>query len=393
MRKFTLSFKILAIFSILSICLVTTSLGTTATTSNTAPEEFTLQSIAQIAVNVSDSTWDTDTEISEIFTTYDMDLSVNGYIFNLTTDGNQTGFMQILVNDTEYDIIAYSFKGTSSLNSMIAACESTKHFNKNSKFIYIGNMDYFVKEDSGNSGKYYSLYYQTPFTVDKDQMKADYKEMKTNMKNENKNKNKLIPGSLTASAAGVTKYVTGADNKYLVPPEYIKDCITNGSKINGQTPTGHCGPLAGTSIISYWSTNLWNDFYWWIFSSLYVNMQTNVGIQGTTDVNVVAGLERYSVSTRGVPISGKYLTEVQANMDFTHAQSWINQNIPFIILTQNYNNPYTGSISGNHFITCFGYSTASGCDQLIVNDNYTTINWTFQSIGSITKLAYCVDWW
>ncbi len=196
------------------------------------------------------------------------------------------------------------------------------------------------------------------------------------------NEARSLQNTAAATTTGTTKYVLNANNAdIVVGGDYV------GYILNGETVDNHCAPTAGTNIIKYWGlrrgvTGLYYHSDWWVLSSLCVNMKTVFHATedqeaGTTLGNCYNGLKKYCNSTRGIPYASAVRWGNTSNEEctFAKAKSYINANIPFIMM-----------IPG-HAQCCFGYSTASGYNQVILaTGNHR--GWVFRSFTANTPNEY-----
>ena len=94
--------------------------------------------------------WTENTEIKSEFVLYDLEGFPNSYIYNLTTEGKNTGYIQIDVLDDLYTVHSYSFDGTNEVFHMLRNISQT---NQNSlsynteQIYYLGSSFYAIKMD------------------------------------------------------------------------------------------------------------------------------------------------------------------------------------------------------------------------------------------------------
>lgn len=240
------------------------------------------------------------------------------------------------------------------------------------KIIYNGNDDFIIDKGTIKANKYYNLTTEQMLKDNKSELKNKYNRIsKKIIDNTPSNSSNLLSESL--AAAGTTRYVTKANYNDLVDMDDFA-----GKTLNGQTVDNHCSPTAGTNLVKYWARErgvpkLYYMSDWWVFSSLCVNMKTkfNQPNAGTTSANFLSGLRNYSSSTRGVSYSGYdwWGDSPSESCTFDKAKSIIDMDVPFHLDLD------------RHSMACFGYSTASGYNQLIVNTGWNK-SWTFQSFTS-----------
>ena len=111
-------------------------------------QDFAKQQIAQISSKPYNDIWTENTEIKSEFVLYDLEGFPNSYIYNLTTEGKNTGYIQIDVLDDLYTVHSYSFDGTNEVFHMLRNISQT---NQNSlsynteQIYYLGSSFYAIK--------------------------------------------------------------------------------------------------------------------------------------------------------------------------------------------------------------------------------------------------------
>ena len=76
-------------------------------------------SLKQIIISdVPECTWTENTVCANTFPLYDIDLNVNGYVFEFETNGSPSGFIQIDLSTGEARLDSYCFSGVHTSNIM-----------------------------------------------------------------------------------------------------------------------------------------------------------------------------------------------------------------------------------------------------------------------------------
>ena len=244
------------------------------------------------------------------------------------------------------------------------------------RIVYAGGMTYLLK-NSNNA--YYDLNRQDSVSAEELTMiQSDYSQVAGRILTEEA-RIQAENATMATTETGVKRYVAGANNLDIV---VVSDF--EGQSINGHLVGGHCAPTAATTIVKYWANrrNVPNLYYysdWWVFSSLYVNMNTcninnlpNGPVNGTGAYSIMPGLINYSEQIRGVPTSGHDFIGDTTNetVTFDLIKTYITWEIPIIALQP------------GHAVCGFGYYTVDGRQQLIIANGWTRA-WTFQNFSSL----------
>ncbi|MCI5923171.1 MAG: hypothetical protein SOR38_01320 [Oscillospiraceae bacterium] len=117
--------------------------------SNTAIEKV----ISAIRSFNSECTWTNTTSISSCTPTYDINETLNGYIYELRTKDISSGFIQVLLtSDNTFIVDSYSFSGEHNALKAIRNNMSDDIFSYDtSKLIYSGGFSYSFKKKESNS--------------------------------------------------------------------------------------------------------------------------------------------------------------------------------------------------------------------------------------------------
>ena len=127
----------------------------------------------------------------------------NSYIYNLVTNGKDTGYIQIDVLDGVYSVHSYSFDGTNEVFHMLQQIGQTNtpgvlSADTFGKVYYLGQSAYAIEKD----GQLLDLYTDEAITVDRKDLKKGYNEFVASMK---------IPqispqASITSGSTMITNY-------------------------------------------------------------------------------------------------------------------------------------------------------------------------------------------
>jgi len=387
--------KMVLIFALcVQLMLSSTALSISSVTPVDPGRSYAMQMVQMVDSDDIDCPWNDTTLISSMLPLYDHNGVVNGYIYNLSTDGQDTGYIQLFYKDDVYSLLGFAYEGRHYIENMIRAYTqkaTSRHDLQETKIVYAGGMDYFLKQ---SSGVYYDLSNQAEIPADQmTEIQDNYAQLANKIVTKEVQLQRQNATRSTADT-GVKRYVTGTNNLDIVATSDFAGCT-----IGNHVVTGHCAPTAATTIVKYWAnrrgvTNLYYNSDWWVFSSLYVNMNTNNINQipgsnhnGTWYYDILPGLRNYSVQTRGVSISGwDWWGDITSEtVTFEKAQAYINADIPFIGL-QTRTSAQSNAVVG-HAIVCFGYYTVDGRQQLIVA-NGDDKSWHFLDFDSLDLFYY-----
>ncbi len=362
----------------LVVCLFLNNFVASGTSFSTASlensiTEFAFDIIFEISQDDSDCPWSIETTVDSSFITYDYQNQINGGIYNLTTNGKDTGYIHVFYGNNEYNLISFAYEGNHYIGNQIGLYQSVRSklsvsFNTD-QIVYAGGIVFYLK----NGSQFYDLSQQEIIkNADVAKLQESYHRIENQLYAEAMDlKNNT---QIRSASSGIKKYVLNANNADIVT-RY--DFPYN---LSGRPMTNHCAPTAATMMIKYWAnrrgvSQLYHQSDLWVFSSLYAHMETDSG--GTDPDMIIPGVISYSTSTRGVPVSGwdRYGDSIFEWPDFEQAQAYIDVNVPFIMTMELANNV-------DHAVFCAGYYTVGGRDQLIFANGETQV-WTFQSYSSL----------
>ena len=263
------------LIAILSICIiVSVASGYVAFAQQLMPDQYALQQVVQIAsLNNPHNKWTTDTTIINEVVLYDFNDYPNGYVYMLSTDAKETGYIQIDVIDGIYSVHSYSFDGTNEVISLInnsaikmPGTYSAAHLSEidSTKIYYGGSMRYAVVIDDEvvdlASGK---------------KIKETKEELAVKYQSNSARSNTQI--SIISEDEPTWTMVSNYNNFRLVDMyDFQGDTIQGG---HTSTISNHCEPTAGTNIMKYYDlcqgiTQLYSAD-WLTFNQLYRAMNTN----------------------------------------------------------------------------------------------------------------------
>lgn len=376
----SLSFILLVCFVFISI-----PINAKALTTNDEMLNFAKEQIILLSDSLEESNWDDSSEIYNVITLYDLDDNVNGYIYEIRTNGSDAGFIQIDISTGEKVVSSFSLEGNHALNSMIEQSEKIENYNLKdiSKIIHLGGYNYFVesKDAKQKDGNLLDLSTDEKITESLDKLRDEYNEQIELRKNYNINKLN------NDTREAVKKYVPNATNSILVEMNDFNGLsVSVPPYVTWVARDGHCSPTVGTNIIKYWAkrrgvSNLYYSSDSWVFRSLVVNMKTYINNSTTTE-EMYNGLWNYGASTRGVTPTGG---DIKNRPSYAACKTTIDSGVPFILNLSRYQS------GGGHSVATFGYYEY-GSNYLIINNGWNKV-WTFELYNNLAIDNYVYSRW
>lgn len=376
-----LSFILIACFIFISI-----PVNAKALTVNDETLNFAKQQITLLSDSLEESNWNESSEIYNVIPLYDLDDNINGYIYEIRTNGNEAGFIQVDVSTGEKVVSSFAFEGKHALNSMIKQSEeiSSDKLKETNKFIHLGGYSYLIesKDTKDNDGKLLDLSTDKKVIESLDVLKEGYSKQKNMKKNSDSSKLKI-----STMSAEVKKYVPNATNSILVEMnDFVGLTVNVPPYVTWTAYDGHCSPTAGTNIIKYWAqrrgvSNLYYSSDSWVFRSLVVNMKTYIN-NGTSAANMYNGLWNFGASTRGVTPTGGDLVN---SPSYAACKATIDSGVPFILNLSSYKG------GGAHSVATFGYYE-NDSNYVIINNGWNKV-WTFEAYNNLAVDSYVYSRW
>ena len=324
------------------------------------------------------SQWDDSTTISSIIELYDPNNSINGYIFDLSTEGHRSGFIQVGIADGACYIVNIGFIGDN------YAVEQLDQYNRDkkdgdiypvsylykNKVYYLGGFNYLVEK--GND-YYIDLGSGSIEKIDKITLENAYNDYKRAISQDYKGDITTLSSS---KATTTTKIVSsfGTANTHMVYTQYFSGYHD------------HCSPTAATNMViyckygrGYFGSDTSNVTT--IFQRFYNKMETNCGTDpGTYHSKLYPAYKWYVQTYGGSALIAHYSTSVLISTIKTK----INGNIPLQLEVDDL-------INANecHSVNVWGYSTTNSTNYLsitknISNRNTSLINFSAYSYAQFT---------
>ncbi len=314
--------------------------------------------------------WKSQTKIGQVISLYDPEDKVNSYVFNLTTDGKETGFIFVEANKIEPVVQQFCYDGHFMNDKLLKSNESKlktidKYKFDKTKIYYLGGYKFLIKGTKNQSHKaylnksysdenteevFYDLTNSEILNYEKSEINKDYKKSIAAVQ-------KLEDTKLSRSPRVNSKRDVDSLNSanFFVTSDFSKDGFS-----------GNCGPTSGTTLISYWAkqrgkSGLFHESWQWVHNGLYKHM--NCRATGCTNKEYYDGILKYASYVRGVPATGSDLLSYD-KATFTKAKNCIDYNQPFavgLVRDPKYH---------NHFVTCFGYEDNSDGKYLRIADGW-----------------------
>ena len=317
--------------------------------------------------------WTKDTKADEAIPTFDLENNVIGYIFNLFTNGNPTGY---IVYDTSTEnpiVIEFGYNGVYSIQGQ----EVTKNNNLGRlKLIRIGMEDYLLQ-------------------IGDDLYTIDEKAKVTDQKNEYKL-------AIKEREDAIAKYIEELKKVGLNQTIYKSVSVPNLWKSGYQPVTMQmygnkgCTVVFGVNLLKYWSVcrgipSLYNSYdatkLEQTYSRLYSSMKTD-SEGNTTFLNGYNGIVSYcSTYACTKPKGSDYRDGL--NWDWYKTQI---SNGNFMCVNAEVKHYQNDGRPGNHSFSGVGYQETSDGNFMRVGDQWTTDYSHFYNVsaysGSIKNIWY-----
>ncbi|MGG7143184.1 hypothetical protein ACQPVP_06920 [Clostridium nigeriense] len=169
------------IFILLACCIfILSPFNKKAATMNDERLNFVNEQITLLSDSLEESSWDSSSEIYNVIPLYDLDDNINGYIYEIRTNGKGTGFIQIDISTGDNVVSSFSFDGNHAINSMISQNEkiSNQNLEEIDKIIHIGGYNYLFETKDGkqNSRNLFDLRTGEKVTESLETIKNKYTE-------------------------------------------------------------------------------------------------------------------------------------------------------------------------------------------------------------------------
>lgn len=299
--------------------------------------------------------WNSSTSIAEKIPLYDFEGNINSYLFRLTTNGSNQGF--ILVDLTADKPYAEAYCATGKLPADYMMLKHSDHeITAEDKIIHAGMFKYaFEKNDV-----FYDLESNQPIGIAQNDLQESYTRntQLANSKSTFRSNNSVnYPVSRTLS---IDSLVTTSD--------YGDD--------------NNCGPTACTNFIYYWksyNSKLWTGS---VYGDLkkYLKWDSNSGVQRDA---YIPGLKAFG-NSRKAPIKGSD-DRTHNSIDWNFIATNIYSGIPLILSVDSYQ-----GVSGGHAVICFGYSKSTSVPTLVLADgwNDSLVSYDYRNAADIAEARY-----
>lgn len=332
----------------------------------------------QIAVGIADN-WNDSTQIAETVYTYDTDGYINGYIFNLETNGEESGY--IVLDALDYNLMNVTAFGLE--NKYHLTDEELFPELENRAIVNNGLLDYCYKKNN----KYYDAESGTELTATKTELK-EVRAESIAITNELKAEAEVKRAEAAAKAnSGISTYSYNPGGN--IPDDYVAE--VNLHNLDNFTPysTGdfisrnHCAPTAAINMMKYWVDCRGisaNGLFVTDCSGLRINKQETfnqiakvIGFdpeKGTNAKTVFNKLRNYFASGGRYTIAGDdYLTAFWIDWAWFKTQ-FANGNAVYIRMQAGSDDCYTTEEYG-HAVLAVGAYAAPGNNYLRIADGWS----------------------
>lgn len=330
------------------------------------PQMYAKDQIEEIAATPDElNRWNANTKIEDEIILYDIHDNPNGYVYTLSTDGAETGFIQFDYLDGVYQLHSYAFSGQNEVIYLRERWSKENNAPVPGKIYYLGSMAYAVKVED----HFVDLISSDVVTLSEAELAEEYAKQV---------KRRLTPQS--RAAANGSKNVVNYNKFTPVTMDDFQGRVVKDG--HASTVMDHCTPTAGTNVMKYYDlcrgqTKLFIDD-WSTFSRMYLAMDTNSVTSpskirsGTywdiTHSDGYSGLLNYA-NQRGAPSSDTYRYALGAvtGIKMSSITEQIDKNHPVMISVQGFPGAAGGG-SSYHSVVVFGYDN----DKILVNNGWTT---------------------
>ena len=352
--------SILLVFTVLCCMIPSPALASSSPYTDALQKANSLKQI--IISDVPDCTWTENTVCANTFPLYDIDLNVNGYVFEFETNGSPSGFIQIDLSTGEARLDSYCFSGVHTSNIMK---QGKKNLSSNAKTIYLGGYSYLAEQPStpfSLTKSYMDLYTGETLSLDT-QVKAEIREAYSQYV---ANKMSVSRSSAPASIAAVTvKYVSGFKELGWETYSSVRDPNDN-----------TCAAITVTNICKYWDLCKGKSRLY-TASTTYTTLKNAMGPYTTYGCDPSKPLPAWKnyVSSKGyTPSVYTFDKEDEWDISFTTYKYFIDWNRPFL---------YHALWPGGHAVAAFGYQTIELEKIIVVADaiSSTCVYRAWDSLG------------
>lgn len=324
--------------------------------------------------NLTNNMWDYTTSIKSTIKLYDFNDNVIMYLFRLTTNGIDKGYVLLDANSSNPYIYSFSYDSDYILDSI--SIEKTGINTKDDEKIIIYDDFSFLIKKEDEEGKTYYIDFETDEIIDISQNKNNDKPTKLKI-GKSSSKTKIKDNAAKASSKTNNYVIAGIlDKDYKIYTNKDFPKIKN-----------YCGPIAGINLIYYWThahplknslSPLWNKN---TFSDLATYMNTTLR-NSTTNHDLSNGLINYA-KNKNKPID---FWDESNGKDWSFFKDNIDKNIPIITLL-NKDPKYK-----NHFVVAIGYKYKNNNKYLRILDGWSkSTNIFYKYRGNIVDARY-IKW-
>ena len=362
--------KWISIFSIFSLTLAfPLSLSSFAADDELSASMSKVRNLIQYEAEADPTcTWDDRTTVADITRLYNLDDQEIGYIFNLKTGQENTGYVLVNTENATPDIFEYGYDDEYYLTD-----ENQFPHLKDEKLCYLGLRNFVY----GESEQYYAAETGEKLEVSKSELKALSQSLKSPFHS--------IMSEQRAPAA---------TNQVIYESVNVPNLWANSNYSRNFIPyimndfegyINHCGPTCGMNMLKYWYNRR-------SINGLLVNNERMASMQALADAmeytptfgtiyqNAYEGMEKYLENfclsmCAGMDIRTNYSSP---GYDWAYIKQQIqNGNVMYISLVKDSSHSYN-----NHAVLCVGYQDTSDGQYLRIADGWT------RSLSTFVKYTY-----
>lgn len=372
--------SILLVFTVLCCMIPSPALASSSPYTDALQKANSLKQI--IISDVPECTWTENTVCANTFPLYDIDLNVNGYVFEFETNGSPSGFIQIDLSTGEARLDSYCFSGVHTSNIMK---QGKKNLSSNAKTIYLGGYSYLTEQPSAPfslTKSYMDLYTGETLSLDT-QIKAEIRESYNQYVANKVSTNRASAPIQPLGTNTVTKFVSGYTTAIA-----FETYTSVGDTVNKNT----CAPIAVTNICKYWDLCKGKSALY-TAGNTYTTLKNAMGpyvTGGCNPIKTESAWKNYVSSKGYTPYAYSFSREEdEREIAFSTYREFIDWNRPFLYHTfwpKLGKDDITGApiiLYSSHAVAAFGYQYIEVENTIIVADAYsaTCVYKTWSSLG------------
>ena len=342
-----------------------------------------LQKISDCILQDPTCAWSADTMISEVVITYDLMNDINGYIFNLTTNGNDSGYIFVNCMTDMPGIAEFGYTGKYYI------LERQDDFSKTQKLLYLGSRAFAYRQN----GQLYAAETGTRINVSNSDLVRAYNTMAAELEEA------LVTESRQTLSASATSQIIYSSHNVL--NAYYPNSGTQRLQpvTTGDFPeySGHCASVCVTNLLTYWQqcrgiSNIMIDYSayatFYTFATYLNHYPSSPG-----------GTNPYTSCTEASDFIEDFEKTAPAGSDYRWRGGGTDHGFDWAFITNNFNNNNAMYLSisteyyGNHAVLGIGYQNANDGQYIRIADGWYHdlshfISYTYTNVNALWYLRW-----